>query len=91
MTETPNQTMARLMRETADLIERGFISSWEVDIEFGHRREPDPKTGGYTMRMVSTGQRTVRIELYGHDWHHADWTRARSPQTAIGSDRKLLR
>lgn len=74
--EEANRTMARLMRETADLIERGLIRDWEVRTEFGHEMQPDPATGGYSLRMVNTGERTVTIVLRGSDFQQADWAAA---------------
>lgn len=87
-----NLVMARLMRETADLIERGLIRRWEVDIEFGHEARPDPRTGGFTMEMISTGERTVTIKLHGNDFQQADWENAARDrgQRALGREPKPL-
>lgn len=86
------QQVARLMRETADLIERGVMSDIEINVEYGHATRPDPRTGGYTMRTVSTGERTVTIKLRSNDFHQADWSTATyGNQPALGSDRRLLK
>ena len=88
MSETPNQAMARLMRETADLIERGLLLSWSVDVSYGVGEEPDWRTGGY--RLYNTGERTVKIELHGNDLQTADWQRAATGVPAISSGPKRL-
>lgn len=85
MTREHHQIMARLLRETADLIERGLIPDWRVDITSGYAQEPDPATGGFTMRHVATGQRTVIITLQGSGFERSDWESAAGEHQVIGS------
>lgn len=68
--------IARLMRESADLIERGVITDVQIDIEFGHATRPDPRTGGYTMHTISTGERMVTLKMRSNDFQRADWEQA---------------
>lgn len=92
-TEDYHQKIARLMRETADLIERGVITDIQINVEFGHEARPDPATGGFTMRTFSTGERTVTIKLRSNDFQRADWTEARSHagQHALASTPRRLK
>lgn len=63
---TPAEAKAfivELLRTAARLVEDGTITEWSVDSAFGHALRPDPATGGYAMRHVPTGQKTITVTL----------------------------
>jgi hypothetical protein len=91
MAEPYAQVIARLMRETADLIERGIIQDIAVNVETPIERYDDPRYG--YPRMRNTGERIVTITLRGNDFQRADWSTAAQARErpALTSDRKRLK
>lgn len=59
--------VAKILRTAADLIERKVIDEFEIRIDWGTRDEPDPKTHGYTMHHIHTGEKTLTVKMeIGH-------------------------
>lgn len=73
-----NRHAARLMRETADLLEQGLVQVVQIDTEFDLRHFDDYRGD---RRTFSTGGRTVTLKIVGHDGTRMpDWGQAMDPE-----------
>ena len=90
MTNTFNVSgpeIARLIHETADLVERGLVVLTAVEIECPDSRVESMDGGAYVYR---TGKRIVRLHLLGFDF--AVWDGAADPdaQRNLSLSRRAL-
>ena len=90
MTKTFNVSgpeIARLVRETADLIERGLVALTAVEIDCPDVRVEGVYGSSYAHR---TGERIVRLHLSGFDFAMWDDRTAPDAQRSIPMSRRAL-